>query len=291
MLALLPLNSTSFISSTLISVAATWGVWAASTRCNVATKPRGDRWHQQATPSTGGIAILTTCVIGYVLFCRGAEPAIALACLVISLVGLADDRVELTPRTKLLVQILTATTVVMSGHVLAVSPSWLLNAALTMLSIVGITNAFNLIDNMDGLCAGVTVIISVSGAFLTAHLRDSNEAVLFAVLAGSLGGFLVFNYHPARIFMGDCGSMLAGFSLACLTIGRGEQRDLAFAALYPALTFVYPIFDTVFVSILRKLSGRRVTVGGRDHTSHRLVSFGFKQRTAVLAFWSTTACA
>lgn len=117
------------------------------------------------------------------------------------------------------------------------------------------------------------------------------DANLCAILAGAFGGFLLFNYHPARIFMGDCGSLPAGFALAALTLaGPAPHKGVLLGGfLYPALTFAYPIFDTALVSTMRKLAGRPISVGGRDHSSHRLASLGLDQRQVVWILWLLTA--
>ncbi|HTT65037.1 MAG TPA: MraY family glycosyltransferase, partial [Bryobacteraceae bacterium] len=119
----------------------------------------------------------------------------------------------------------------------------------------------------------------------------TGDAKLCGILAAAFAGFLLFNYHPARIFMGDCGSLPVGFTLAALTLaGPAPPKGLVMAGfLYPALTFTYPIFDTALVSILRKLAGRPISVGGRDHSSHRLVSLGLDQRQVVWILWLLTA--
>jgi UDP-GlcNAc:undecaprenyl-phosphate GlcNAc-1-phosphate transferase len=181
--------------------------------------------------------------------------------------------------------------VVASGVVFHATSYPAFNLAFSFLWLVGISNAFNLIDNMDGLCAGVAVIIAAFRFFLLAASGNWPDAWLCAAVGMAYGGFLFWNYRPARIFMGDCGSMLAGFVLAALTIDGPPAHTRAFAAgiFYPALTFTYPIFDTAFVSVLRKLAGRPISVGGRDHSSHRLVLAGLSESRTVWALWFLTA--
>jgi UDP-GlcNAc:undecaprenyl-phosphate GlcNAc-1-phosphate transferase len=163
--------------------------------------------------------------------------------------------------------------------------------ALSIFWIVMITNAFNLIDNMDGLCSGVVIIICLFLCWMLAADGFHAEAELCAIIAAAFAGFLISNYHPARIFMGDCGSLPVGFALGALTLSVPvpHKGPLLAGPFYLALTFTYPIFDTALVSILRKLSGRPISVGGRDHSSHRLVSLGLPQRQVVWILWLLTA--
>jgi len=160
-----------------------------------------------------------------------------------------------------------------------------------MFWIVMITNAFNLIDNMDGLCAGTVIVICLFRYWLLASEGYRADAELCAILAAGFAGFLLFNYHPAKIFMGDCGSMPVGFALGALTLADpAPHKGMLLAGFfYPALTFTYPIFDTTLVSVLRKLARRPISMGGRDHSSHRLASVGLDQRQVVWILWPLTA--
>src|SRR5437763_12262537 len=155
---------------------------------------------------------------------------------------------------------------------------------ITIFWLIGITNTINLLDNMDGLETGIAAIAS---GFLTLNFIASNqptEAVMMAVFAAGLIGFLVYNSYPASIFMGDCGSMFIGFFLASaslVNLSGGRSRSFLPVLAVPILVLFIPIFDTTFVTILRKLSGRAASKGGRDHTSHRLVALGMSERHAV----------
>lgn len=253
--------------------------------------PRSDRWHRNPTPNSGGVAIFLSCAAIYALAGAGQYRAVALGAASICLLGFLDDRVQLRPLVKLLCQCLISLAVVLSGVVFPATPWHFANLAFSLLWIVGITNAFNLIDNMDGLCAGVAIIIAGFRFWLLAASGFWQDALLCAILGAALGGFLVFNYRPAKIFMGDCGSMFAGFTLAALAIASPLAHTKVFLAgfFYPALSFAYPIFDTLLVSILRKAAGRKISVGGRDHSSHRLASLGLPEHRVVWIFWSLTA--
>jgi UDP-GlcNAc:undecaprenyl-phosphate GlcNAc-1-phosphate transferase len=166
---------------------------------------------------------------------------------------------------------------------------------LTLFWIVGITNAFNLLDNMDGLCAGTAL---VAGSFLLAGIAgdpaNMPAALYLSALLGATAGFLVYNFHPASIFMGDTGSLFLGLNLAAVTLvakshGASGSGGVLPTMAVPVLLLLVPILDTTLVTAVRLLSGRRPSQGGRDHTSHRLVAIGLSQRTAVLTLWALSA--
>ena len=162
---------------------------------------------------------------------------------------------------------------------------------LSIIWIVGITNAFNLLDNMDGLSAGVACLVAILMAAHAAIAGDTGVAVGGLILAGAAGGFLVYNFNPARIFMGDCGSMFLGFSLACLTLMGSDgllSGNLFTALVLPTSALATPLFDTIFVSCVRVLNARPISQGGRDHTSHRLVLLGLSERRAVGLLYGIT---
>jgi UDP-GlcNAc:undecaprenyl-phosphate GlcNAc-1-phosphate transferase len=253
--------------------------------------PRADRWHVVPTPSSGGLAIFLSCAAAYWLAYPGRYPHIALAVAALWIFGFLDDRLRLCPSLKLAVQVAAAGFVILGGAVFPVTPWHLANVILNIFWMVMITNAFNLIDNMDGLCAGVVIIICVFRWSLLTSAGYRDDAGLCAILAAGFAGFLLFNYAPARIFMGDCGSMPVGFALAALTLAGPvpHKGGLPVGFFYPALTFAYPIFDTALVSVLRKLTGRPISLGGRDHSSHRLASLGLDQRQVVWILWLLTA--
>jgi UDP-GlcNAc:undecaprenyl-phosphate GlcNAc-1-phosphate transferase len=143
---------------------------------------------------------------------------------------------------------------------------------------VGVTNAFNLLDNMDGLCAGIGLIVAAS--LLAALLQSGNEAgaAYIVILMGALSGFLVYNFNPASIFMGDTGSLFIGLTLSSMALepNAGGGSGVISIVGAPVLLLLIPIFDTTLVTVLRLLSGRKASQGGRDHSSHRLVAVGLR---------------
>lgn len=204
------------------------------------------------------------------------------------LVGIYDDIRPLTPPVKMAGQLLAAGIVVFSGYRTAFFASELLNILFTVVWLVGITNAINLLDNMDGLAGGISFITACLLSFFFWRSPGQEEFLLLAlVLAGAILGFLIFNFPPASIFMGDSGSLFLGFTLAVLAIARKPQASNVFAVLsVPTLIFLLPILDTTFVTFTRILRGQSPAQGGRDHTSHRLVAFGLSERQAVLVLYS-----
>jgi UDP-GlcNAc:undecaprenyl-phosphate GlcNAc-1-phosphate transferase len=255
--------------------------------------PKEDRWHRTPTALFGGVAIAsTTIALGVVV---GPDirlwPLIAGAA-AMALVGLLDDVLTIKPSTKLVMQISLASMLVFLDYRLGWTDAPVLDAMLTLLWVVGITNSFNLLDNMDGLCAGIALI---AGTFLLgtlyAHTGVSPISMYLAVLLGSTAGFLVYNIHPATIFMGDTGSLFLGFNLAGLTLlatsigSRSGASGVLSVVAGPALLLLIPIFDTTLVTVMRILSGRLPSQGGRDHSSHRLVAIGLPESSAVATLW------
>jgi UDP-GlcNAc:undecaprenyl-phosphate/decaprenyl-phosphate GlcNAc-1-phosphate transferase len=205
--------------------------------------------------------------------------------------GLIDDVRHLRPHTKLVVQIIAACVLVVGG--VQIATPWLAAIAipLTVLWVVGITNAFNLLDNMDGLSAGTAVIAAAFLFAFSLSVGHLEVAVLCLALGGAALGFLIYNFNPARIFMGDSGSMYLGFTLSGITLlGTHEMAsDVFFVLLVPAAMMGLPIMDTTLVTIVRTLEGRPLSQGGRDHLSHRLVAVGLTERQSVLVLYVLAA--
>ncbi|MGA9773204.1 MAG: hypothetical protein WBV94_29505 [Blastocatellia bacterium] len=258
-------------------------------RTGLVAAPRQDRWHSKPTAMLGGVAIYAAFVLGYSFFLPNlpaSYPIIAGGSLLF-FTGLIDDITPIKPYAKLVIQLIAAAMAVYFGlHLPWVNYQWI-NDFLTIFWLIGITNAINLLDNMDGLAGGISFISCV---FLTITFLlngQTEEAMLPALLGGAVLGFLAFNFSPASIFMGDCGSMFLGFMLSgtALLSETGRFRNLASVLLTPVLILMIPIFDTCMVTVTRKLSGRPISQGGRDHTSHRLVALGVSERRAVLMLY------
>lgn len=276
-----------FIAGALLTAA----VRAYARRRGFVAAPKADRWHQRPTAMLGGVAIFATTVAGYLLFVPMTTDSVVLLCgsALMFLIGLVDDLLNIRPYQKLIGQFMAAGLVISFGLRIPLTGNDLLDIAITGLWLVGVTNAINLLDNMDGLAAGIAVIASASLAASFYGNQQWDSLALITVFIGALLGFLIFNFNPASIFMGDCGSLFIGFLLAgsvLLNQIGGRGRGILPILAVPVLILFVPIFDTTFVTIIRKLWGRSVSQGGRDHTSHRLVALGLTERSAVLLLYA-----
>jgi UDP-GlcNAc:undecaprenyl-phosphate GlcNAc-1-phosphate transferase len=253
--------------------------------------PREDRWHQKPTAVYGGVAIFLA--FGAAFWLLGVHTRLYLTLLVCAgamfSVGLYDDAREMKPQVKFICQLVVALVAVSQGIRLdkAIIPWAWLAVPLTVFWLVGVTNAVNILDNMDGLSSGVVCVAGLVLALGAAIEGTGGSAgIMAAMLAGAAGGFLIYNFNPAKIFMGDCGSLFLGFTLAATTIlsanTASQASHLAMALLVPLGALVVPIFDTTLVSFQRTSHGRSIAQGGRDHSSHRLVFLGLSERRSVL---------
>lgn len=256
--------------------------------------PKADRWNTRPVALFGGVAIFLAYLIPVLVFVPwslGHSWSIVAGGGVLFLLGLIDDFITIKPASKLIGQIIGASIAVYLGHRLVIPGFELLSIPLTIFWIVAITNAYNLIDNMDGLAAGVGAI---SLAFMVAALAAQGDATLSiaaVALLGSLLGFLIFNFNPASIFMGDAGSMFIGFTLSVLALHGDTKKSALASVAVPCLALLVPLLDIALVSATRILTGRSVAQGGRDHSSHRLVSLGLSERRAVLVLYALAAAA
>jgi len=271
---------------------------------NWLAQPSKNRWHSKPTALFGGVAIFLSIAIPMfwiinlsdmlqIIQLQNSQPPIPHLssvlligmCFIFGL-GLIDDFLHIKPHSKLIGQFIAALFITYAGYRLNWSSSLTLDTILTIIWIVGMTNAFNLLDNMDGLCAGAGLSASLSMAFLYQNHSPSIAIIAF-IISGAMAGFLVYNFNPASIFMGDCGSLTIGFSLSVLILYYSPQNSSISIAVYaiPFLIFIVPIIDTSLVTVVRILSGRKAYIGGKDHTSHRLVLSGFSERGAVLVLY------
>ncbi len=279
------------ILGTVFSALLTLLVRTISTRLGWVVSPRQDRWHKKPTATFGGIAIYVTVVSLSILIVDLSHEirTILLASSLLFFVGLIDDVLNIKPYQKLLGQVAGALVVIGSGLLLQWTDSLLLNSVITFLWIVGITNAINLLDNMDGLAAGISLIAALFIGISLYTNGGPDDILLISIFIGALLGFLIFNFNPASIFMGDCGSLFIGFFLATsmlISQAAGRSRSIVSILAVPVFTFLVPIFDTTLVTVLRKLNGRGISVGGRDHASHRLVALGISEKKTVLLLYS-----
>ena len=260
-------------------------------RAGVVARPKADRWHREVIPLLGGVAIAGAVVTMSVVVgvTRGPYLVLLAASSLLFVIGVIDDIRPFRPQTKFVAQILVAAVMASLGLQLHLTGYGSIDLLLTLFWLVGITNAFNLLDNMDGLAAGTAAI--TAGFRLVFMLKDGDlvGAEVAAAVVGACLGFLLHNFNPASIFMGDAGSLFLGFTVAGLSVApelSAYSRSTLSVLLFPVLILLVPIFDTTFVTIARTLAGRPVSRGGRDHTSHRLVATGLSERGAVLLLYA-----
>ena len=268
-------------------------------KLGVLDRPGGRRVHAAPIPRVGGIAMAIG-IIGALLAWGSRSHQLQLYCtalFVLLVFGVIDDRNELSPKWKLLGQIIAALIVMifahvnissvhhMSGHVLAPWISW----PLTLVFIVGVTNAINLADGLDGLAGGTTLLCFTGLALLA--FTGGNDFVAFAsvVSVGALLGFLRYNTHPARIFMGDAGSQLLGFSAALLSLILTQNAEMLYSAALPLLLLGVPVIDTLMVMTERVMDGRSPFEADRKHIHHRLLALGFRHHEAVIIIYGAQA--
>lgn len=262
-------------------------------RLGVLDQPSNRKIHQRPTPLLGGLAIYGALVLALVLF---SPPfylvefgAILAGATWLVLVGFVDDRNGMKPLVKMSGQVIAAVVLIAAGIQVRIFGSPVLDVGITIFWIVGIINAMNFQDNMDGLLAGITAIASIFFFVMAVQEELSLVSSLAAALAGASVGFLIYNFNPASTFMGDVGSMVLGFLLAVLAIKLDfkvpADRQIV-TWMVPVVVLGMPIFDTTLVVFTRLREKRSPMQGGKDHTSHRLVLMGLGQRTAVLVMYA-----
>lgn len=269
------------------------------------------RVHLKAMPRIGGVAIVLSMFIGlciYYFFTR-LTPTIALndkfigyvlGALVIFLMGLVDDIINLRARYKFIFQLLAASILYIYGISIAgikipfiytdLIDFGFLSYPITLIWVIGVTNAVNLIDGLDGLAAGISAISATALLIIFITTSASLEAItITAVLVGSTLGFLPYNFNPAKTFMGDVGSNFLGFTLATVAIMGFAKGYTMLAIIAPILVLGVPIFDTLFAMIRRLIAHRPMLQPDRGHIHHRLLKRGYSQRQAVIVLYSVTS--
>jgi UDP-GlcNAc:undecaprenyl-phosphate GlcNAc-1-phosphate transferase len=279
-----------FITSLAFALLGTPAVRKAAIRLGIVDQPNAGRFHISPTPLMGGIAIFVAALAGMSL----ANPlhdyplGAFIGASMILLLGMIDDLFHIKPLLKLLGQIGAAVVLVLFGLMVETTGSPLFDAAITIFWVVGLTNAFNLLDNMDGLSSGIAAIAAFCFFVIGAHAGQTITAVAALALCGACLGFLHFNFasRPARIFMGDTGSMLIGYLLAAIAVRLTYESQPWITPFVPMAILGIPILDTTFVTFARSLGRRSPFQGGKDHLSHRLVAAcALSPRKAVSLLW------
>lgn len=281
-------------------------------RYNIVDIPKDSRRvHSKPMPRIGGVAIVTSMLIGFIIYYFSTKniPSITLnekffgyilGGMVIAIMGLIDDLFNLRARYKFIFQVVAALIAFSLGvrisgikipfiYTSTIELSWWVDFIFTMVWIIGVTNALNLIDGLDGLAAGITAISATSLLIIFVSTSASLEAIIIsAVLVGAVLGFLPYNFNPAKTFMGDVSSNFLGFTMACVSILGFAKGYTMLAIIAPVLVLGIPIFDTVFAMVRRFLKGQPMLKPDGAHIHHRLIKHGFSQRQAVLILYIIT---
>ena len=263
----------------------------AAIRWGFMAQPSARGVHTRPTPRLGGVAIYLGCIAALLVFSDRFYVAQVVSMLVgatlVSFLGVWDDRQSLKPLVKLAGQVLAAGILYASGVQVGFLRNPVLDLGATMLWVVGITNALNLLDNMDGLSGGVATVACVFFLLLAVMSNQYLVSSLAAALLGACVGFLYYNFNPAPIFMGDSGSLFIGFMLAAVGIKLRFPDNVPFVTwMIPVVVLGLPVFDTTLVVISRLRRGLNpLSTPGKDHVSHRLVAMGATQREAVLILY------
>lgn len=282
-----------FMASLILAMGGTPLVRLLAIRVGVVDQPAARKLHTSPIPLLGGLAIYGAVCGALLLFSDKFYvtelASILLGATWVSSFGLWDDRFGLGAGVKLLAQVAAAVILIVSGVMVKLSVPMPVNYLLTLLWIVGITNAMNLLDNMDGLSSGVGAVASAYFLLLAALNGQYLVGAMAAAMLGACLGFLIYNFNPASIFMGDTGSLFLGFVLAALAIKLRFPTNVTWVTwMIPLLVLIVPLFDTTLVFISRLRRGKNpLTTPGKDHVSHRLVDYGFTKREAVLLLYLT----
>jgi UDP-GlcNAc:undecaprenyl-phosphate/decaprenyl-phosphate GlcNAc-1-phosphate transferase len=279
-----------------VTAALTPLVGRVSRRFGLLDEPRERGLSERLTPLLGGVAILAGVLVAALVFIPmdATYRAILGGAVIITVVGAVDDVVDLNPGLKLVGQIAAVSLPVSAGvtvdnftlpfvHRVDLSG---MGAPLTLVGIVLIINVVNFSDGVDGLAAGVCAIAATSFAVIAFDLGKASAGVLAAIIAGAALGFLVHNFHPASVFMGDCGSNLLGYLLGAVIVEGSLKTNALIALVGPLVVLAVPFLDTGFVLAKRLKYGRPVYLADRWHFHHRMANIGFSQRQTVLYLYA-----
>lgn len=286
------------VVSALVSLVGTWLAVPLFGRLGLVDRPAPGKVHRRAVPRLGGVCIF----VGFVsalLWWGPVTPAawaVLLGGTLVLVVGVLDDVWGVSAVVKLGALVVVTGLLYRSGVRLTLTTVVWVDVPLTFLWMVGLVSAMNALDHMDGLAAGVSLVAALMFFFVGAQTHQYSWAHLSAALVGALAGFLVFNFPPARIFMGDSGAFFLGYTLAAMGVMGGWSTNPLKAAIIPVLILSVPIFDFTYVLASRYLSGttsgllEAITYRGTDHLGHRLSRFGWPPRLVALFVYFVSVC-
>lgn len=269
-------------------------------KINAMDKPNARKVHQKLMPRMGGLSIVIGFGVGLLILQPQSPylPALLMGALVVIIVGILDDIYTLSPILKLIGQVAAAVIVVSSGLTIDKftlpfsGPIYLemWSYPVTILWIVGITNAINLIDGLDGLAAGVSAIAMSSILIMAVMHNQILVIMLCAIMISSTLGFLPYNFYPAKIFMGDTGALFLGYIISVISMLGLFKNVTLFSFVIPIIILAIPIFDTFFAIIRRILNRQSISEPDKQHLHYRLLGFGFNHKTTVLIIYSISLC-
>lgn len=288
-----------FLFAALMAFATTPIVRVLAYKIGAVDVPKDDRrMHKVPKPRLGGLAIFFSFVLTLFFFYDQSNAVLAMivGSFIIVAVGIIDDVVRVRAVIKFVAQIAAALVVIGNGVIIERINLFgdyiefgYFSIPITVLWIVGLTNAVNLIDGLDGLACGISTISAISLLIVTIMMGDFKIALLVAILAGSCIGFLPYNLNPAKIFVGDTGAMFLGFTLSVISIQGVFKTHAVLTFVIPFLILGVPIFDTAFAIIRRLLTGRHPFSPDRGHLHHRLIDMGFNQKQTVRILYAISA--
>ncbi|RUL54168.1 MULTISPECIES: glycosyltransferase family 4 protein [Lysinibacillus] len=295
----------SLIVAFLASILVTPLVKRLAFRIGAVDAPNYRKVHSRIMPRLGGLAIFIAFVIGFLILTpdtpKNESPymslAIILGATVIVITGILDDMYEISAKAKMIGQLVAALIIVFFGGIQIEFINLpfggeldfgFLSIPFTILWIVGITNAINLIDGLDGLAAGVSTIALITLACMAFLLGNTFVVATAAILACSTIGFLFYNFHPAKIFMGDTGALFLGFMIAVMSL-LGFKGVTVFSFIIPVIMLGVPISDTFFAIVRRLRNKQKWSDPDKSHLHHRLIDIGFSHRQTVLIIYAIAA--
>lgn len=256
------------------------------------------RMHKRPMPIAGGVAIYLAATVAILVFIPLNKNIISLliGSTVILISGLLDDKFSISPKAKIFFQLVAGLIIALSGSQIEFFTNiistkevvWLkyLSIPVTLFWICGITNTVNLIDGLDGLAAGISLISAVSLMCIALKMNLLAVAIIAAAIGGGCLGFLPYNFNPAKIFMGDTGALYLGFMLSYISIQGVMKYATTLMIFVPVLVLGVPVFDTAFAMIRRYISGKKIFAADKGHLHHRLLALGLTQRQTVLILYA-----
>lgn len=287
-----------FVIALIVTYICTPLVRTLAVKIGAIDAPDARKVHQVSIPRLGGLAIYIGYMVSLLYSVKdiSSVKGLLIGSVILVAVGIWDDVKQIGPKTKLLGQIVAALMLPIFDnaiHFISIGDHMLyleyLSIPLTVFWIVGFTNIVNLIDGLDGLAAGISLIACIAICIVTLQMGQADLACITLALAGAACGFLRYNFNPAKIFMGDTGSMLLGYTMAAISVMGSVKTAATVGLVVPVIVLGLPILDTLFAIVRRRINGRPVFQPDKGHLHHRLLAMGLTQKQAVLLMYAITA--